>query len=67
MANAGTMNVFIQILLQTILPVIEGAIASEGQAAFTWLENEINSILQKYGYTATITPTTPVVTPPKTS
>jgi hypothetical protein len=51
------MNIFIQFLLQSIAPIIEQAVASEGAAAITWLENLIESLEQKYGGTPTAPPT----------
>jgi hypothetical protein len=58
------MNVFIQFLLQSIAPIIEQAVASEGAAAITWLENLISELEQKYG--GTTPPTAPTLKAPAT-
>jgi hypothetical protein len=58
------MNIFIAFLLQSILPIIEQAIASEGPAAVAWLEAEIAKLGAKY--TSPMPPSAPTVKAPTT-
>ena len=58
------MNPFIQFLLQSILPIIEQAVASEGQAALSWLETELAKLAG--AYSTPTPPATPTVKAPVT-